>query len=317
MAPSSTHPSPCFVVFDFLKREAGVNYKDFAMHLFNKEARLGKVPLLTRLEDKTFMSRQVVRLAPGDMSVGMFDDFASTATFAWNALKGASGNSAYNKLIDVAVPQMVDSLRAFELKDKSFMNVVVTVANMPQLTEGAKGSLIMLLFITAGCTGDVSFSIDKTIEQMNAQGATMRTAQSQETADFEPVEVKPDDFGLTLFRIKNGVMVTPGFDLFDGDEGNEIGLLPEGSHVFADVEKTVSRRHLKVWKADDGRWLVKGLNSKNGTVKLDAGTMKEVVVELPRNVACGVASPEVEIAPGDHLILGQDTEFIVCKTLSN
>ena len=317
MAPSSTHPTPCFVVFDFLKREAGVNYKDFAMHLFNKEARLGKVPLLTRLEDKTFMSRQVVRLEPGSMSVGMFDDFASTATFAWNALKGASGNSAYKKLIDVAVPQMVDSLRAFELKDKSFMNVVVTVANMPQLTEGAKGSLIMLLFIAAGCTGDVSFAIDKTIEQMNAQGATMRTAQLEETADFEPVEVKADDFGLTLFRIKNGVMVTPGFDLFDGEEGNEIGLLPEGSHVFADVEKTVSRRHLKVWKADDGRWLVKGLNSKNGTVKLDAGTMKEVVVELSRNVACGVASPEVEIAPGDHLILGQDTEFIVCKTLSN
>ena len=317
MSSSSQTPTPCFVVFDFLKKEAGVSNKDFAMHLFNKEANLGKTPLLTRLEDKTFLSRQVVRLAPGDMSMRMFDDFVSTATFAWNALKSASGNSAYNKLIDVAVPQMVDSLKAFELKDKSFMNVVVTVANMSQLTEGAKGSLVMLLFITAGCTGDVSFAIDKTIEQMNAKGATMRTAQFQETADFEPVEVKTDDYGLTLFRIKNGVMVTPGFDLYDGEEGNEIGLLPKGSHVFADVEKTVSRRHLKIWKDGDGRWMVKGLNSKNGTVKHDAGTSKNVVVELPRNEANGVASPEVEIAPGDHLFLAQDTEFIVCKTLSN
>ena len=324
-ATASLQVTPSFVVFDFLKREASINYKDFALHLFNRDAKLGRVPLLNRLEDRTFMSRQVVRLAPGEMSLKMFDDFSQTAAYAWNELKCncLAGNgtaeektlAAYEKLVDKAVPELKNALDAFNLKDMSFMNVVIAIANLSQLTLSTKGSLIMLLFIASGCTGDVSFAIDKTIEQMNKKGAVMRTAQLEDAAKFEPVNVPPERQGLTLFRIRNGIMVTPGFELFEGEEGNEIGLLPSGTHAIADVEKTVSRRHLRIWKREDGTWLAQGLNSKNGTVKIEAGTENQVVIEYPRDFAEGQRSCAVEIEPGDHLILGQDTEFIVCRTL--
>ena len=328
MATASLQETPCFVVFGFLKREASINYKDFAMHLFNKEAKLGRVPLLNKLEDKTFMSRQVVRLAPGEMSLNMFDDFAQTATFAWNELRenclGAAAaeatseektQAAHDKLIDEAVPQMKAALDAFSLKGASFMNVVIAVSNLPQLTLGNKGYLIMLLFIASGCTGNVSFAIDTTIEHMNRKGAVMRTAQLGDTAEMEPVRATEDNYGITLFRIINGTMVTPGYELYEGEEGNEVGLLPMGRHTIADVEKTVSRRHLKIWKSEEGKWLAQGMNSKNGTIKIEAGTHAEVVVEHARNMACGARPPIVEIEPGDHLILGQSTEFAVCRTL--
>ncbi len=325
MPIANLQETPCFVVFDFLKREASVNYKDFATVLFNKNATLGKVPLINRLEDKTFMSRQVVRLRPGEMSKKMFDDFALSSTFAWNELKRFSEDEtlpfeertkvAYKKLVDVGVPQMTEALRAFRLKDKAFMNVVIAVANMQQLSLGSKGSLIMLLFVAAGCTGDVSYAVDLTIEQMNMQGAVMKTAQFEED-DYvtDALKEKDLDAGLTLFRIKNSVMVTPGYPLYPGADGNEIGLLPQGSHTIADVEKTVSRSHLKIYKAEDGRWFAKGLNSKNGTYKISSGTHEKVIIERPRDKETAVEKKEVEIVAGDHLVLGQDTEFIVCKT---
>ena len=363
MATANLQETPCFVVFSFLKREASITYKDFAMHLFNKQAKLGKVPLLNKLEDKTFMSRQVVRLAPGEMSLSMFDDFAQTSTFAWNKLRencdsagkytdelkggcageGANNRSrhrahsktttrqnetpttqdktvaAYDKLIEEAVPQMKDALDAFGLKSSSFINVAIAVSNLPQLPLSSKGYLIMLLFIASGCTGDVSFAIDKTIEHMNGKGAVMRTAKLGDTAEMIPVQAMDENYGITLFRIKNGTMVTPGYELYEGAEGTEIGFLPMGAHTIADVEKTVSRRHLKIWKSEDGKWLAQGMNSKNGTVKIEAGTNEEVVVERPRaNLREKVhaqSAPIVEIEPGDHLILGQTTEFAVCRTL--
>ena len=319
--------TPCFVVFDFLKQEANLTYKDFALHLFNKQAKYGKVLLADRLEDKTFLSRQVVRLMPKEMSPSMFADFATTATFAWNELKAASAareasedekvRAAYERLIDVAVPKMTDALRAFGLKGNSFMNVVITVSNMANLKINTKGFLVTLLFIVAGCVGDVSLAIDIVLERMNMQGAEMRTAQIEdaETADLGTIKVDDANYGLALFRIKNGVMVTPGFELFEGEEGTEVGLLPKGLHVIADVENTVSRRHLKIWKTEDDKWIAQGLGSKNGTVKIDATTKCRVVIENPRVGAARQPNPPVEIKPGDHLILGQDTEFIVCRTM--
>lgn len=326
MPLANLQETPCFVVFDFLKREASVNYKDFATVLFNKNAKLGKVPLINRLEDKTFMSRQVVRLRPGEMSKNMFDDFSLSSTFAWNELKRVAGDEftssdertklAYKKLVDVGVPQMNEVLKTYRLKDKAFMNVVIAVANMQQLSLGSKGSLIMLLFVATGCTGDVSYAVDLTIEEMNMQGAVMKTAQFNED-DYTTESLKEEDFdaGLTLFRIKNSVMVTPGHTLYPGEGGTEIGLLPHGNHTIADVEKTVSRSHLQIYKSEDGRWLARGLNSKNGTYKISAGTHEKIVIEQPRGKNSEAQNKEVEIMAGDHLVLGHDTEFIVCKTI--
>ena len=77
---------------------------------------------------------------------------------------------------------------------------------------------------------------------------------------------------------------------------------------------TVSARHLRIRRDEAGRWLAEGLGSRNGTMLVGGQDGRHVTVELPQSARDAEAVPApIEIHPGDQLILGEETAFLVLE----
>ena len=82
--------------------------------------------------------------------------------------------------------------------------------------------------------------------------------------------------------------------------GTTIGLMPQARHTVVDVGEDVSREHARIWR-EDGRWLIRDLDSTNGT-RVISYSSREVVE---------VRDEPVELSVTDTLCLGSSTRFLV------
>ena len=102
--------------------------------------------------------------------------------------------------------------------------------------------------------------------------------------------------------------------LAPGPEGTVVGALATEEGALNDVGPTVSARHLRIRCDEAGRWLAEGLGSRNGTMLVGGQDGRRVTVELPQSARDAEAAPAaIEIHPGDQLILGEETAFLVLE----
>lgn len=78
----------------------------------------------------------------------------------------------------------------------------------------------------------------------------------------------------------------------------------------AQTPSLVSRHHARI-RHDGGRWYVEGTGSTNGTVLVSGADRSEIVVEPPADERGGWTGESVAIRPGDELVFGKSTRYVV------
>ncbi|MCI8468839.1 MAG: FHA domain-containing protein [Eggerthellaceae bacterium] len=172
----------------------------------------------------------------------------------------------------------------------------------------------MVLFVAAGCTADVRRAVEATSDFMrSAHGGGLSTpAFALMPREGTPRRGEAPAPSLGLLRVVDGyVCGAPHWVAPDG-EGAEIGALSFADGAVTDVGEDVSGRHARLWN-EDGAWLVEGLGSTNGTVLVSAADGSRVVVEPPARERAGFEPAPVEVRPGDQLLLGGTTAFLVLE----
>lgn len=121
---------------------------------------------------------------------------------------------------------------------------------------------------------------------------------------------RPTPLALGLVRVVDGMLQPRIHPLSLGPEGTVIGSVETPGACITDVEDDVSPQHLVIW-CQDGRWWCQGLESANGTAHLSGATKELTSVELPRRLRLDEPTHAVELRPGDGLLLGLATRFMV------
>lgn len=310
--------TPSNVVFEFLKKNAGLSYKDFASKLINGNRKYGDRFLSERIEDKSFLSRRIVKGEPESIPQTWFNDFSDSSNFAWgklkkNCKKTSSDDercaSAAEKIMTLGVPDLLKSFAERSINCGVFLNQLEWINDNDRLNANSKGSMMMFLFVATGCLGNPSYAAQKTSGQLESRGMAMRTSLP-EVCDCatEELEEVSEPRNLYLCRIDDGMYSR--LEPVLSEEGTEIGMMPEGKSQLVLPERTISRRHLKIYKDEEGWWVL-GLQSKNGTTLYRHVTGETIIVEPPRSKAEDNQRNPVKIEPGDHLHLAQTVELFL------
>lgn len=310
-------PTPCCVMFEAFKEWGGLSYKELAsLLLTDRPVWEGRSPK-SRVDEKTWVSRYVVHAPIGSLSEYLFDDFEISARKVVARLKRTDGVALTNEQVAAlftgeAARRMKAALDVAGLDGALYVNVLRRIINLTDVAPNDRADLLVLHFLVTGCTNSPRRSADITL------------SYAQRTLDVSfkttlPAVVDVDDAQQTqpvylcLLRVENGRIKGAPYYLNPGAEGTEIGSLSTAPFAITDVEDTVSARHLHIWRAEDGRWFVQGLNSKNGTVLISGADRRRVVVEPPRAESAQFVPEPIEILPSDELILGRDTVFMVME----
>lgn len=316
--------TPCSTLFALMKRKGGISYKDLAsMVLSSKPLSDGRSPA-SRVDDRTWVSRFVVHAPVGSLQDRYFCDFTTSALRVVARLKSRKGRvlSSQDVLDLVCGPDgaaMVDALAAQHQDTALYRNVLQRISRESGFTADERAEIAMVLLVTAGCTADVRRAVATAMEfAKTMHGAAMATplvtpgsAAAQQVAPA--LEGMPETT-LGLFRVVDGYVSGAPHWLSLAPEGVELGALALGEGAVNDVGPDASARHARVWRAEGGEWYVEGLGSLNGVVVVSGADHEPVVVEPPRaERPAGFASQPVPLKPGDELLLGADTRFLVLE----
>lgn len=313
-------PTPCCVMFEAFKEWGGLSYKDLAsLVLTDRPVWEGRSPR-SRVDEKTWVSRYVVHAPIGSLPERLFDDFEVSARKVVARMKRTDGPARTNEDIITfiggqAADRMKASLDAAGLDGALYINVLRRIMNAHALQASDRAELLVLHFVATGCTNNPRRSADV------ALGYAQRVLDvSFKTTLPSMVDIEDGDNAepvcLCLLRVENGRIKGTPYYLNPGCEGTEIGSLSTAPYAITDVEDTVSARHLRIWREEDGRWLAQGLDSKNGTMLVSGADRRKVVVEPPRAERGDFVSRPVEILPSDELVLGRDTVFMVMEGIA-
>lgn len=312
--------TPSSVMYGCLKQFASIKNNELARVLFSETFIYGGKPLVDRLGERTLLSRTIVRAAPGDFSERAFAPFTESAqtVCALMSVKhpGATGkNEIISYLSGEACETMCASLRSLGLNDTLYRNITSRVSQMELSNLTDKATLLVLQFICTGCLGDPSRATEITqdFSRRILSAASFRTDVAREGEGY-PVTTQALNTRFGLCRIIDGKIRMPTYPLNIGPEGTEIGSLATAAHAINDVDRTVSRRHLLIYRDEDGRWWARGLGSTNGTVVIRGDSKEEQVVEAPRGKREPNSQPvPVQLFASDTLRLADTTEFMILE----
>lgn len=324
--------TPSSVLYDDLKR-FGIKNNDAAQILLNLDmtCRAGSktVTMRDRIEDRTFLSREVVHAAPGQLQPHFIADMAgATMTIASRLARsggtgtGSGGAKARTRESlaahygGAAAQAMIDALEQNGIDGAVYRNALERISCAPLPNERSRGVLYLMLFTGTGCYADPARAAE-IVERF----AKSRLAQGLYTTEMDVdeqvagnAETERTGRHLGLLRMVGNKARGAVYPLSMGPEGTVIGALASGACDIADVDRDVSRRHLRI-HLDKGHWYAQGLGSTNGSSLVSGLDQSQHVIEPPRGARTpGTTYPPVEIEPGDLLRLGATTSFLVFDT---
>lgn len=320
--------TPSSVMYADLKAFGHIKNADLASILMRPDARLGGDVIANRIQVRSFLSREIVRAEPGALPAGCFADLASSSLTVYARLRsGASGRAGLSPdeirshYLGPAASAMREALAACGLDDRLYANALGAFRSARVPDGRDKGALYLMLFIAAGCSGNVPAAVG--VVERFAAGKLAASLRTVETG-FEPgAEVlggggagEAEGRVLALMRVVDGVPSAVVHRLSTAPEGSVIGILATGERDVTDVAPDVSRRHLRIWR-EGGTWLAQGLGSTNGTAIISGATGALTVIEPPRaQRVAGAVYPPVPLADNDVLCLGATTRFLVMTVLA-
>ncbi len=312
--------TPSSVMYGCMKQFASIKNNELARTLFSDSFNYGGAPMKDRLGERTLLSRTVVRAAPGDFPESAFSDFPGSAiSICANILAKYPNPEGKGQVVDYfageACNAMCAALQGFGLNDTLYRNMCTHLEQMNLPNESDKATLLILLFISAGCLGDPACAAEIT-QQFSRRIASsgFRTSIARDDDLSRTVGSPETDSRIGLCRIVGGKLRMPAYLLSTDPEGTEIGSLSTAKGAINDVDATVSKRHVRIFRDADGHWYAEGLGSTNGTTVIRGETKWEEVVEPPRSRRQSNApAMAVPIFPSDTLCLANSTRFLVLE----
>lgn len=309
--------TPCSALFSAMKKLGGISYKELAsLILSGRPLSDGRSPV-SRVHDRTWVSRFVVHAPVGTLQEQYFCDFGVSALRIVARLKAHEGKRLDNDQIISLVRatdkhRMEEALAGCHQSTTLYRNTLERIIDEPGYSPDEHAEAAMVLFVATGCLGDVRRAVAYATEYTRTiHGGHLTTpAAGPATPGMrgEP-EVAPV---LGLLRIVDGYAAGAPHWLSPAEEGTVLGALALSDGAINDVGSHASGTHARIWRAADGRWMVEDLGSTNGTTLISGIDRAEVAVAAPGST--GIAAPR-EIRPGDELRLADDTAFMVLEGL--
>lgn len=319
----SSVTTPCTVMFEMMKRHGGISHRDMAsMVLSGKPLADGQSPV-SRVNDRSWVSRFIVHAPVGTLQERYFADFSVsalrvTARLKAKRRKGLASQQILELICGQAGQDMVDALRSNHQDTTLYRNLLQRLMQESGFTVDERAEIAMVLFIAAGCTGDVRKAVSSALSfSQGVHGVGMATPLvTPDSVTPEPSTGALPRPTLGLLRIVDGY-TTGAPHWLDLDGATSIGSLALEDGAVNDVAVDVSGLHASIYLGQDGRWYVQGEGSKHGTVLVRGTDHAQVVVEPPRadRKADETFAP-VPIAAGDELVLGTQTRFLVMEGLA-
>ena len=343
---SQTNLTPCSVLFDFLKKNAKMSYMQTASLILSDKSNNSNQSPLRRSKDRSWLSRYIVHAPVEAIHRGYFSDFGKSALRVIAQIRASNKTKLDSKelldlICDEACKDMLRALSIYNDNAIAYQNLLDRLSLASSFTLDERTEIAMVLFITAACTASVSEAIDEAMNfARNIRDADIATPlitpSLQVVMENRSKKIPADSVSLGLMRVIDGYMVgspswigetqidsnhDAGFEEDgEGDCGSEsifkIGSLAVGSNSLSDVEPDVSGVHLEIVQRD-GKWLARDRRSKNGSILIDGSTHETKIMAPPEcDREPDYEFKEFEINPGDELVLGADTRFVVITGLS-
>ncbi len=303
--------TPSSILYQDLKSFGGISNKEAARILLSGRISVGGRAPRDRVDERTFLSREVVHAQPGQVNPGIFADLAGASqTLLGRMLANGAGPGRDGILahyLGPAAAQMQGALAQFGLDSLLYGNEAQRLGRVRLRNESDRSTLALMLFVAAGCLADPAAAV-ATVEKFAQRFLAMDIGTVETSMG---TQVMPDESGplaLGLLRIVNGAARPPIYPL--SPAGSTIGSLASGPNAITDVDVDVSRQHLRIWR-DGSRWVCQGLGSTNGTMLISGADKSAQVVEPPRSGRSKGTYPPVALERGDILCLGRTTRFLV------
>lgn len=316
--------TPCFVLFETMKKRGGISYKELAsIILSGKPLSDGRSPV-SRIDDRSWVSRFIVHAPAGTLHDGYFADYSISALRLISRLKSKRGRSLSGEQIFdmIAVDRrdaMEEALAAHHQDALLYRNVLERLRQNEGFSHDERAEIAMVLFLTAACTSDVRRAADAAMDftkSFHGAGVATPLVTPRITKRLEDEGASPMAANITigLLRVKDGYVVGAPHWVTAPSGEMIVGTMASEDNAMTDVESDVSTRHARIWKDDEGRWLIEGLGSSNGTTVLRGSDREVVVVEPPKEGRDeGWASGPIELIPGDEVTFASDSTFVVIE----
>lgn len=308
--------TPSSYMYSDLRSFGGITNKEAASELLTDQTPCGNGAPRDRINERTFLSRQIVHATPSQVHPEYYGDFHQSAqTITSKIASNLAMPCAYHEVIKhyggQAAKEMGALLRHYSLDGNLYANAIRRINASPMPESSDKAVLLVMMFLITGCLADPEIAAKTTRSFMAKKlSFTFSTLQPSLAHPDHPIKGPDDPIKLGLIRIDNEVACSPIYPLSTSKEGTIIGLLATGSQNINDVDIDVSRKHLRVFE-DGNTWYAQGLGSTNGTT-LISGADKSITVVEPQKSAAKQCPP-VKISHGDTLCLGKTTRFLILK----
>lgn len=311
--------TPCGALFETMKKHGKMSYKELAsLILSGRPLADGRSPV-SRVDDRTWVSRFIVHAPVGSLQERYFSDYGVAALRIIARLKTRSKNAMTGDevllMLRGAGCQAMESALADCHQDVSlYRNILDRLLGGTGYTVDEHVEGVMVLFVAAGCTADVRKAAAYAISYVESiHGGRLKTTPVVGLHDARgTAKVQPPLF-LGLLRVVDDYVKGDPHWINPSGEGAEIGALVLGPDDISDVGAGVSARHARVWFDTEGRWLVQGLGSRNGTVLVSGADCSRIDIEKPSGERDADESRSIEIHAGDELILADDTRFAIIE----
>lgn len=314
--------TPCGALFQAMKKYCGMSHRELASLILSGQPLADGRSPVSRIDDRTWVSRFVVHAPVGSLQNSYFCDFGVGALRVVGRLKARGGKSMSSQQIIKAVNGegsrlMERALAACHQDVQLYRNVLSRLVSGDGYTPDERAEMVMVLFVATGCSANVKratgFVADYARQVYGGKLTTPPASVLRDAASGASV-LPEDQRALGLLRVEDGYVAGSPHWVLPDSAGSEIGALSLGEGDITDVGPGVSGHHARVWyDAATGRWLIEGLGSSNGTVLVSGVDGACTVVEPPRKRDDGFAPYPVELHPGDTIVLAEDTTFAVIE----
>lgn len=178
---------PSYVMFSDLKRFGRMSHYDAARVLLSDTVAEGEqVSPRSRVEDRTYLSRQIVNAVPGQVPPYYFGDFYRAAQTILSRLLAQHGNDAAGReevqrhYSEDACLRMQDSLASCGIDANIYANLVRRVVGRDDLAQNQRLVLLVMLFIIMGCLSDPATAVAY-IDDFMEQNLIFRTNTEETT----------------------------------------------------------------------------------------------------------------------------------------
>lgn len=318
--------TPSSIMYADLKNFGHVSNRDAAAILLSPKATYGGTSMQSRARnERTFLSREVVHAAPGQIPATQFADLSQASLSLSRQIMRNLGSSADAGQLLVehyggqAAQAMHDMLRSFLLDATLYENAVDKIRWGDYPSPQVRGQLLLMLYVSTGCLSDPQAAVglvDDYARRTLDHG--LRTAETVVGEDFSSEGTfQRQDVQLGLLRLVGDAVRGSVYPLSQDPQGTVIGALTSGDSDINDVEYDVSGQHLRIWRAQNGEWYAQGMGSTNGTTLVSGDTQEVHCIEPPRaRRQLDIEYPPVRISNSDLLCLGSSTRFLVMRIIT-